>query len=80
MAILSTASPCKFEESVTAGIGEEEWKKYFASSDFPPRARALLVKQEINPILYPWEKEKTLSEVQKEWENMALDIILTNFE
>jgi hypothetical protein len=40
--VLATASPCKFEESITVAIGADGWKKYSGSQDFPAAARAVL--------------------------------------
>ena len=79
MAILATASPCKFEESVTEAIGKNGWAQYYESDDFPKRARALMEKDEVSPIVYPWDKDKEFLEVQAEWECLALDIISKYF-
>lgn len=73
-AILSTASPCKFEESVTIGIGETEWAKY-AEKSFPSRATSIIGKDEIEPILYQSIEGKKLGEVQMEWEKLARSIV-----
>ena len=37
--VFSTASPCKFEESVTLAIGEAGWAKFRASAEFPESAK-----------------------------------------
>ena len=47
-AIMSTASPYKFEESVTIGIGKMKWQAY-AESHFPRRTASILKKDEIEP-------------------------------
>lgn len=73
-AILSTASPCKFEESVTIGIGETRWAKY-VESHFPQRANSILEKDEIDPTLYKWLDGRTLKETQIEWEKMARSLM-----
>jgi threonine synthase len=68
--ILSTASPCKFEESVTIGVGEEIWKRYM-ELEFPKRATSILKKIEVEPVMYRWDDDKSLDEVQIEWEQLA---------
>lgn len=59
VAILSTASPCKFQESVTVAVGEDGWKDYVAN-EFPESANAVLKKEEVEPPRYrageDWEK------------------------
>jgi threonine synthase len=77
-AILSTASPCKFEESVTIGIGPIKWNEY-RKSNFPSRAVSVLERDEIEPFLYKWLEGQTLDEVEKEWEQLARNLILEHF-
>eukprot|EP00979_Chaetoceros_neogracilis_P013719 scaffold4037_cov265-Chaetoceros_neogracile.AAC.1 len=77
-AILSTASPCKFEESVTVALGEEGWATY-KKNEFPSRAAAIEAKDECDPTLYKWPKGLSMEEVQKEWEQAARDIIIKEF-
>ena len=74
-AILSTASPCKFEESVTIGLGSKNWESYFESSEFPKRARMILDKEEVKPFEYKWIGGQTLEEVQVEWEKQARKLV-----
>eukprot|EP00434_Breviolum_minutum_P029208 symbB.v1.2.025835.t2/scaffold2536.1/size76742/1 len=50
--IFATASPCKFESSVTTALGQDEWKKFEESSNFPPTARGLLKCQETQPEIF----------------------------
>ena len=73
-AILSTASPCKFEESVTIGIGPTRWEKY-VKFHFPQRAASIMKKDEIDPTLYKCLEGQTLEETQIEWERMARELI-----
>ncbi len=73
-AILSTASPCKFEESVTIGVGETIWKQY-VEFEFPNRATSILKKDEVEPVLYRWDDDTSLDEVQIEWEKMARRLV-----
>mmetsp|Transcript_100921 Transcript_100921/g.323921 ORF Transcript_100921/g.323921 Transcript_100921/m.323921 type:complete len:502 (+) Transcript_100921:66-1571(+) len=40
--VLATASPCKFQASVTQAIGASGWAAYAAGAAFPEAARALL--------------------------------------
>jgi threonine synthase len=45
-ALLATASPCKFEESVTAALGKEDWNE-FKEKFFPAKAAEFMVKDEV---------------------------------
>ena len=74
-AILSTASPCKFEESVTTAIGATKWNEY-VESEFPERASEILKKDEIEPVLYAWPEGETLEQVQVKWEKLAQNLIM----
>ena len=74
VAILSTASPCKFEESVTVALGQEGWNSY-ADKEFPERAKAVMSKTEIPPCIYKFREGSTLEQLQLEWEAMAVDIV-----
>eukprot|EP00977_Amphora_coffeiformis_P023384 scaffold13191_cov178-Amphora_coffeaeformis.AAC.5 len=73
VAVLSTASPCKFEESVTAAVGPEAWQTYVDSKVFPPLAKALLDKAEIKPIRY--KALASLEESQVAWEAQARQLL-----
>ena len=72
--LLSTASPCKFEESVTIAVGSENWKKY-RESDFPSRGTSILDLDEVQPILYKAKHGVPLDEIQKDWEAQSASII-----
>jgi threonine synthase len=74
-AIMCTASPCKFQESVTIAIGEEGWKEY-QENKFPERAKYITEKAEINPIEYLLPDGMTLEEVHPLWENQARDLMV----
>ena len=78
MAILATASPCKFQEVVTVALGEVGWKRWEEDS-FPPRAQNTLQKEETEPYHYPQKEGSSLSEVQSEWRKMMIDIVNNNF-
>lgn len=71
--ILSTASPCKFEESVTVAVGSDVWQTYVASNDFPALVHAVLAKREIAPIRY--RALETLEASQLAWEKQAREIL-----
>lgn len=73
-AILSTASPCKFEESVTSALGETNWLNY-CDSHFPLKAREVLLKEECTPAIYRRTEDCPLEEAQKDWEENAKNIL-----
>jgi threonine synthase len=84
VAILATASPCKFQEAVTAAIGAEKWSHYYANNNaagcFPAAAKRILQLPEIPPILYHKEaaedgKFSCLADAQVQWEQQTRDII-----
>ena len=72
--LLSTASPCKFEESVTVAVGPEGWKKYY-QTEFPLRGKAILERDEIEPFHYKATDGLSLEESQNEWEAKSASII-----
>ena len=74
-AVLATASPCKFQHSVTTAIGTEGWREYVESGLFPTEAREILERDETVPIRYEFEEGKTLEEVQVGWEEKARQIV-----
>ncbi len=74
-AILSTASPCKFQESVTIGLGIQSWETYYNSDGFPKRARKVLEKEEVKPFEYKSTEGKSLEEIQIEWEESARKLV-----
>lgn len=75
VAILATASPCKFEESVVAALGQSGWETYTTGPSYPEAARVYLAKDEIDPFVYEAKAGKTLEENQVEWEAKAREII-----
>lgn len=77
-AIMSTASPCKFQESVTFAIGKEGWNEY-QESHFPKRAKNIMVKPEINPTEYLLPNGFTIEEVQPLWEKQARNLMVTKY-
>merc|ERR1711963_357084 len=46
VAVIATASPCKFEVAVTKAAGEANWHSYATSASSPASARALLAHSE----------------------------------
>lgn len=44
--VLATASPCKFEASLTAALGPSRWWAYAQGPDFPAAARQVLATEE----------------------------------
>jgi len=66
-ALLATASPCKFKESVSAAIQEQGWADYVATS-FPDEAKVVLEKPENPVIVYKAKEGCSLNETQMEWE------------
>lgn len=77
-AILSTASPCKFDESVTAALGKEFWERY-VQDQFPTRAKAILSKSECEPTIYEQSDGLKLEETQQIWEEKSRNLIRTIF-
>mmetsp|Transcript_5476 Transcript_5476/g.12136 ORF Transcript_5476/g.12136 Transcript_5476/m.12136 type:complete len:157 (-) Transcript_5476:28-498(-) len=74
-ALLATASPCKFEHSVTMALGEDGWNNYTKTDLFPERARALLEKTEVGPVIYEYPAGQSLEDVQVGWEQQARDLV-----
>ena len=74
--VMATASPCKFQESVTAGLGEGGWAEYRASPMFPASAAGILAKAEVRPTAFDAADGKTLTENQAVWESEMRAIIM----
>jgi threonine synthase len=72
VAILATASPCKFEESVTAAVGNQVWQQY-VQGDFPPAAKTILERAQVPPVHYA--ARESLEESQVAWEKQAREIL-----
>lgn len=77
-AILSTASPCKFDESVIAALGKEFWERY-VQDQFPTRAKAILSKSECEPTIYEQSDGLRLEDTQQIWEEKSRNLIRTIF-
>mmetsp|Transcript_9224 Transcript_9224/g.16255 ORF Transcript_9224/g.16255 Transcript_9224/m.16255 type:complete len:515 (+) Transcript_9224:87-1631(+) len=71
--VLATASPCKFEASVTEAVGSETWKKYQDGPTFPSDAREVLAARETPPRLFA--ACSTLTETQDCWEAQVREIM-----
>ena len=67
VAIMATASPCKFQKAVTTALGEEKWEEY-ERNHFPTRGKDLRDKEERPPTIYIADPEKTLEDNQLVWE------------
>jgi len=65
VAVLSTASPCKFQKSVTVALGNEGWKEY-VKNGFPESAKAVLERNEKEPVVY---------RDGQDWELLAREIV-----
>ena len=78
VAILATASPCKFEESCTVALGEDGWQTY-KETMFPIHALEILTKEEKAPILYHRQPTDSLPQAQLAWELQAKNIIANSF-
>lgn len=74
VAIVSTASPCKFEEAMVIALGELRWKEYVATL-FPKSGLDILCQPETPTILYKSDRSLTLAENQREWEQRSRNII-----
>ena len=72
--IMSTASPCKFEEAVTIALGADCWKEY-AETEFPKRAYATMQKPEKEPIAYHASEGMSVEDTQRAWEKSTKQII-----
>lgn len=76
VAIMATASPCKFQAAMTTTVGAEKWKEYDARH-FPDRGREVMQKAEIPPLVYPAAPGASLDENQMVWEDMTRNLIAT---
>jgi threonine synthase len=74
--VMATASPCKFQESVTVGLGKGGWAEYRASPMFPASAAGILAKAEVCPTAFDAADDKTLTENQAVWESKMRAIIM----
>lgn len=77
LCVLSTASPCKFEESVSAALGKEGWKQYYESTSYPGRARKIMELNEVPPTVFKRREADALDVAQIAWEQAARNILNT---
>jgi threonine synthase len=68
VALLSTASACKFEEAVTQAVGQDAWRTYVKSPAFSDAARAIMMRPERPPLRYHRSPGQSLAEAQVAWE------------
>jgi threonine synthase len=85
--ILATASPCKFEHSVSTAVSRTTWDAYVKSKAYPERAQRILSMQSDNTSnsdykskvkqVHHYENPNRLpiAEVQKEWEENTRKLI-----
>lgn len=80
LAIIATASPCKFEEAVTIALGKEAWDGW-KRNFFPSRALRTMEMDDMKPFHYRWDRSRhsTLEEVQSEWRDEMMNIVASNF-
>jgi len=75
--VMATASPCKFRESVTEGLGAPGWETYAAGPGFPASAREIMAKPEVPPtLLTAAPGEGGLNASQRVWEGQLRDIVV----
>lgn len=74
VAIMATASPCKFEAAMTRALGSDKWKDY-EEHHFPTRGKNLKNQTEIPPTRYLADPNKTLEENQIEWQANTRSLI-----
>jgi threonine synthase len=74
VAVLATASPCKFEESVIAALGKNGWED-FKASFFPLKAAEFMTKSEVVPIIYTRIDGEPLAKSQMNWEAQARNLV-----
>ena len=84
--ILATASPCKFEHSVSTAVGAATWDTYLNSTAYPKPAKRILSMQsdttsnnnsDIESRIHYYTNPKNLpiSEIQWEWEEHTRKLI-----
>jgi threonine synthase len=74
VAIIATASPCKFQEAMTTALGDSKWQEYMVTK-FPKSGLDTMEKLETPPVSYTFDKSKNLAGNQKDWERLSGDII-----
>lgn len=66
VAVLATASPCKFQEALTATFGRDMWEEYLSGNTFPKEARNVLAAPEVQ--LSSFKSRGPLAASQRAWE------------
>lgn len=77
VAVMSTASPCKFEESCTIAAGADVWKTYY-ESDYPEAAKSIMELEERPAAKFAAVGDTEESKVV--WEKMIRALILENMK
>ena len=75
VAIMATASACKFEVAVTTAMGGDGWNEYKDGAVFPKRANEYMAKTEKPPVEYKRIDDQTLDEAQDEWKQRTLSLV-----
>jgi len=80
--VMATASPCKFEKSITIAAGEKEWEAFFYGESFPKTGKELLERAKAGGVNEPeiWKaEEEGLDKTQAAWELKARGLIKETF-
>ena len=78
VALLATASPCKFEHAVTVAVGAEGWTEYVQSDAYPGSAHTILQANEIPPVVY--KARGSLLESLVAWEAQAKELLAEHWD
>lgn len=74
VALLATASPCKFQETVTVALGQDVWKS-FSEQIFPDQALSILNREEKEPVVFEAPANLSLCDVQVRWEQRSRQLL-----
>jgi threonine synthase len=74
VAVLATASPCKFEESITVALGKNGWED-FKDRFYPVKAAEFMTKIEVIPFIYTSMDGEPLAKTQINWEAQARKLV-----
>lgn len=75
VAVMSTASACKFEEAVTQAVGKNAWQSYLNGPAFSDAARAIMKGPERPPLRYHRSPSESLADAQVAWEAQTLQLL-----
>merc|ERR1719482_194176 len=74
VAVLATASPCKFEVAITTALGTSQWNAYVGSDAFPAAGRAVLAARE-RPFPTFKARSGDLCSTQTAWEQAVREML-----